>query len=1238
MMKVKNKTKYIFYILFWIYILSIFENIHCKDIDAQKTNRINDLFLSSISPNQSDTCDNDNTANFFLNNGIKSREIKRTINVGEVQTEILNNKKRYLFNFLKLNVTNDILVHFYSIDCPIDIYANDENINIEKIKYYEYDAFFVVIDKNKLDSTIFEVQPIMSSYSDYNKNKENHLIINSFEKDKDYSEILLKEKAPTFLFFNEKLTKIKISFILEGKIEETMYFSFFIKERAKFSVEVESKEYNGLIKNKNISYIDNIIITPDQLKSISKYPHKISFLINKESKEIQNATMIIKVVSNYSSPFYIQKNFINLGFMPNKENQQNKQFFYLEVFQKEEGDILLNNKRCNGKLISKIINKKEIDNIEQHFPNDISPDGMGVLEYYDYSQKIIFNAKDTRTCEEGCYIVIEYISEPLYINTIQGTEFSLLCRIWDAEEYIPQIINIPLNEYIFGSFEYNTVNIHYYTIFIPNSTDVIIELQGNNIEVYAKKGITKINIKKSSDETKKLTEELYDIEKLTISLNDPDLLINDYENNYISFAFVKESDIIAYSYYYFRIHQQNTNKDYLIYHLDTNKANICRPSKFGGKNICYFLLKNDYNDLSTNYTIYGYSKEEANYQLWELDQNDFYSIDIEEIKDTKSPRDLSEGNIFTSKNPLLIEISSDGGSVIKVLCDYAGQLKIPSLNIYSSQLFYFYTNETKNFSFNYRLLNEYNIIINTIKGKGNMYFYQKNSNITSENDITITENNYHSFIVSESSQNENIYFITDNYLFFRIKIDYRIDKDIEKISFGPNEKTNIEYGQFPVIYYIKDISNEGIEINFKLNYNGKMNNDYEFVCYGMIVDYQKIKHMNINRQYIDAFPEATKYGQYDVFTKSGVMIFDKEFINSNINYYGDNYFLFIINNDNYYPYISPDIFLSFSIEIFVDSKDSEINHHNIIPKNKYIRGSFTKEELNNNTQQQIYYIDKKNNNNEDKEYVLEFGYNSHDIELIFNYIDIKKNLTDKKIGFDKYIISLSNNSDYYSFLTVQKKNDTNNNKEQLKSFNYILRIYDFEEKNDNDENNILDKDFTFESKQLTIFNKNNKLKNPSSNAHYIYYVNVYQKDSLTNNEILNTIAIIEEDNIKTNNKSNIVGPNDEVSFFLNNLEQNKQYIATFFILVKNNNKENYYSLSYEFDTNIKGMFFTFIIISISVAIIVLIIVSIIIYKMCKKNKSLISKIQSISFAQGIDDTETDERKSKTEEDYDNTFI
>ena len=247
-------------------------------------------------------------------------------------------------------------------------------------------------------------------------------------------------------------------------------------------------------------------------------------------------------------------------------------------------------------------------------------------------------------------------------------------------------------------------------------------------------------------------------------------------------------------------------------------------------------------------------------------------------------------------------------------------------------------------------------------------------------------------------------------------------------------------------------------------------------------------------------------------------------------------------------------------------------------------------------------------------------------------------MPDKKIGFDKYIISLSNNSDYYSFLTVQKKNETNNNKEQLKSFNYILRIYDFEEKNDNDENNILDKDFTFESKKLTIFNKNNKLKNPSSNVHYIYYVNVYQKDSLTNNEILNTIAIIEEDNIKTNNKSNIVGPNDEVSFFMENLEQNKHYIATFFILVKNNNKENYYSLSYEFDTNIKGMFFTFIIISISVAIIVIIIVSIIIYKMCKKNKSLISKIQSISFAQGIDDTETDERKSKTEEDYDNTFI
>ena len=1218
MIKVNYKTIYTFFL---VYILSINENIHCKDIDIQETQKIN--------------------------NDIDNRQIERTINVGGVQEEILYNKKIYIFNFGESSdYSNDILVHFYSIDCPIEIYVKDENIKVENIDNYEYDAYYTIIEKEKLNSTKFEIRPIIHSYKDYNKNKEYHLIINSVlkqkdttNKDFDNSELLLKEKIPTFLYFNNNLNTIKLVFEIKEKIEKAMCFSFFIKERVKFNVKVNKyQESEEIIKNKKIGYIDNIIITPEELNYISVYPHTISFLINKDNGDKKIATMNIRVVSNYLSPSYIYKNLFYLGFMPN--NVQ-KQFFYIEVFKNEEGEIVLNNKRCNGTLISKIINKNEVNNnnIPQKFPNYFSSiDGI-MLTYDEYSQKLIFNGNDTDTCEEGCYIFIEYISEPLHIQTIQGTEFSLLCRIWDAEEYIPQIINIPLNEYIYGSYENHTI-IHHYTIFIPNDAEVIFELHGNNIEGYIKKGIIKINIKKS--DTKKLTEEdNFDTEKLIISLNNIDLGIDNYENKYISFAFSKESNLIKYSNYYFRVLQKNTNKDCQIYPLDTNKANYCNPSKLKGKNVCFFLLKNDYNDLSTNYAIYGHSIDEVEYTLWNLTQNDYYSINITDILKNNSSG-VVENNIFTSNNSLLIEISSKDINTITIYCDYLGNVKSPSLNIYSFQLFYFYFNETKIFNFNYSLMNEYNININPVKGKGKMCFNQECDTYSNQNDIIISDKNYHSFIVTKNSEKENFYLYTEENLFFRMKINYKNENNIiQEIQLGKSEKTNIDFHSFPIMFYIKDYNSEGVDINFKINFEENIN-DYEFrlICNKQIITYQQIKYLHINKALINDIIDKGKEGEFDEVTKTGLIIFDKMFIEEHMNFNEDNYFILIIGT--YYSYNRLPLF---SLDIFVDSKDSEINHHNMITTNKYIRGSFNKN-LFNEPQEQIYYFGNKDNSN--KKYVLEFSSNSNNINLIFNKIEIKKNETDKtkNFGFDRYIISLSNNS--YSYLTVQKKNVINNDI----NINYILRIYEMEEDDDNDDDIILDKAQSLKSDlensiELTLYNKNKKETGAISNSQYFYFLKIYSKDSLKKNEILNTIAKIEqksENNEDVLSLSKVVGPEDDISFNLTFLEKNKQYFATYFIIVKKFNKENYYSLLYEFFINKednkgldKNIILVIIIVASSIAII-LFIISIIIYKICKKNKSLISKIQSISFAQGIDDTDNSINKTKSEDDYENTFI
>lgn len=52
--------------------------------------------------------------------------------------------------------------------------------------------------------------------------------------------------------------------------------------------------------------------------------------------------MIIKASRNNSSPFYLQKNSLNLGFIPQNEKCQ---YYYMKVYKGQEGEILLNNKR-----------------------------------------------------------------------------------------------------------------------------------------------------------------------------------------------------------------------------------------------------------------------------------------------------------------------------------------------------------------------------------------------------------------------------------------------------------------------------------------------------------------------------------------------------------------------------------------------------------------------------------------------------------------------------------------------------------------------------------------------------------------------------------------------------------------------------------------------------------------------------------------------------------------------------
>ena len=156
----------------------------------------------------------------------------------------------------------------------------------------------------------------------------------------------MTKNEPTFLFFNNDLQNATLLYKFGNRdLGYPIIISFFIKEKIKFRIKI-SDEDNYIIINRTINYKENIIIKPESIKA-----YNIS--INPE-EYIINSTMIVKIIQNNNTPFYLQRNQLNLGFIPIEIDCY---YYYMEVFKGEEGEIILFNKRQNGILISKIIEK-----------------------------------------------------------------------------------------------------------------------------------------------------------------------------------------------------------------------------------------------------------------------------------------------------------------------------------------------------------------------------------------------------------------------------------------------------------------------------------------------------------------------------------------------------------------------------------------------------------------------------------------------------------------------------------------------------------------------------------------------------------------------------------------------------------------------------------------------------------------------------------------------------------------
>ena len=526
--------------------------------------------------------------------------------------------------------------------------------------------------------------------------------------------------------------------------------------------------------------------------------------------------MIVKIIKDNSTPFYLQKNQLNLGFIPIEIDHY---YYYMEVFKGEEGEIMLFNKRQNGILKGKIIEKNNsITNYNslnvEEFPkyNENEDLQNNYIEFDIYNQKLSYYSSHTEKCEKGCFLLITYYSNISNTLGISGTEFSILSRYWDEEIFKSQIINIPLNEYIFGYFDENTVNVHYYSVFIPYETDdIYIEINGWNILAYSKKGIDQINTQKMIDKTKLLFEECQN--KMIIKLNKNDIGLDSFKGEYISFAFEEDVNDI-YSYYYFRILQKNPENNYIIYPLDSNKENFCETNNHK----CYFLLKTEYNNLSNKILVSDFGKNNVSYKVSYM--NDITNLNFKhfkELKEVKSINGLLNFDLDMNYNYALIEITTNSteNENLTVVSSFNNEQNLTSINIYSYQLYHLSKEASQQFQIQ-NSSKEYRILINITKGEGNIYF---NKTCDINNKFTrLEEHKIYSFSISNIASFK-IYAIKN--LTYNIKFIKEIPNEVMKdLNYQYNfEIINSNKDNFPLIYFIKDIKYNGININFNYKYN-----------------------------------------------------------------------------------------------------------------------------------------------------------------------------------------------------------------------------------------------------------------------------------------------------------------------------------------------------------------------------------------------------------------------------------
>ena len=1146
----------------------------------------------------------------------------------DVETFLLDYQNEHSLNF-ENEAQCDRIVMIHSINCKIGLSMNLDSSSII-LSQNNDDNFALKINNENSKELLINISPLK-----YIKNEEDlekykfkkcPIVITNICSEFDYS-INLNDTAN--IYFDNNFKEVNLSYIVnEPDLDSPIALSLTFNLKSDFEVKILSENGNF---SENISNSTNIFFEKD-------FRQNKNFTINIKYIDNENQVfMNIKIIKNTSISILEQNN-LNYGFITSDIEYQ---YYYMEVSKGQEGEIMLHNKRNKGILIGKLFDKDDkIDindiNIYPKYENDSNL----LFGFNQHNLKLNFSYNDTKICNNSCYMLISYFKE-IPEGTIEriGYEYTILTRVWDYLEYNPQIINIPFNEYILGSFEYGSITHHYYSIFIPNDTEkIVIQLEGNYLVLFIGEGNMKLNTIKNLKNVKKIdilnNQNVFEITNKDLNF--------DFRNKYISLA-IRSKDYFEdiFSFYYFRIFYLKQN-DILYYPIDSNLGNLCLPEKESESDkyyYCNFILKNNYNDFSSNFSIAG-----ANHiEFFLINYSKVYKNNtMTDLKYVEFKYTYDKGGKENDVSHFLFKFRFDNNKIKNIISAFCDKFTNIFPQIYSSQMYYLY-NSTK--VFNFSLVHDYTFLYKFIGGwQGSMDLnFQKFREI-------VTSRNFRGkpIALQISPETKNMTFwvnkrnLIKDYIFY-IKLNYNMrNKGAEEIISGETRSEIIRNGYFPIYYYLNlnKKTEVNVDINIRLNSYDVSNLSNDFEIKGYILNQDSITR-KIRGENILLTEEDAINGLYFPSYKMGLLQINKKTIN-------EDYILISILhkgmsliNDTY-----------FLVETITNEHLDDIY---FMPINQYILDSFDINETSSRKENKYYldFNDKYNSNTgKNNSILIEFSPNYNDLELTFEgNLTIKKNNVN---GFQKYRILDSPSGNIYF-------NITNNN--NINNASYMIRYYYSEENLEDiyivdlnyekkvlssDDNNI---NISLRFKSIDVQVNGSSLDPKKSRIYFDINADLFPKQNLKG-EILNTSSIIYKEPLYSAETSYEFGSKNNYNFTFTNISRKDNFVYEVRLKINSVIEDNIFDeefLAYTFELDLtdiekddnKTNIWT-ILIPIIVVILLAIISLIFLFKYRKlrrDNTQLKEKVLSKGYTSGlVENVLTKEEKSRKDQDYETTFM